>query len=98
MPNRELNPMTNPTLGRHLGRWAEVYFTTPAEQREQAVLELLRALEHEESEHPELAIASEDRGSSFSEAETSDHIAALEAAVREFEASSTTCSRARGFN
>ena len=89
MPNPELNPMTNPTLGRHLGRWAEVYFTTPAEQREQAVLELLRALEHEESEHPELAIASEDDGSSFSEAETSDHIAALEAAVREFEASST---------
>jgi len=81
--------MTNPTLGRHLGRWAEVYFTTPAEQREQAVLELLRALEHEESEHPELAIASEDRGPSLSEAETSDHIAALEAAVREFEVPST---------
>jgi len=82
--------MTNPTLGRHLGRWAEVYFTTPAEQREQAVLELLRALEHEEREHPELAIASEEHSpSSFSEAETSDHIAALEAAVREFEASST---------
>ena len=89
MPNPELNPMTNPTLGRHLGRWAEVYFTTPAEQREQAVLELLRALEHEESEHPELAIASEDRGPSLSEAETSDHIAALEAAVREFEVPST---------
>jgi hypothetical protein len=30
-----------------MGRWAEVYFTSPPEKREQAVLELLRELEHE---------------------------------------------------
>lgn len=45
----DLNPMTNPTLGRHLGRWAEVYFTTPEDQREQAVHELLLELQREEA-------------------------------------------------
>jgi TPR repeat protein len=44
-----LNPMLNPTLGRNLGRWAHVYFTSPPEKREQAVLELLRELEAESS-------------------------------------------------
>src|SRR5215510_4464900 len=39
--------MLNPTLGRNLGRWAHVYFTSPPEKREQAVLELLRELEAE---------------------------------------------------
>jgi hypothetical protein len=47
LPNPELNPMQNPTLGRNLGRWAQVYFTTPPEKREQAVVELLRELEAE---------------------------------------------------
>jgi hypothetical protein len=47
LPNPELNPMQNPTLGRNLGRWAQVYFTTPPEKREQAVGELLRELEAE---------------------------------------------------
>lgn len=32
-----------------MGRWAEVYFTSPPEKREQAVLELLRELEGEDS-------------------------------------------------
>lgn len=41
----ELSPLTNPVLGRNMGRWAEVYFTNPPEKREQAVLELLRELE-----------------------------------------------------
>ena len=41
----ELNPLQNPTLGRNLGRWAQVYFTNPPEKREQAVVELLRELE-----------------------------------------------------
>jgi cytoskeletal protein RodZ len=40
----ELNPMTNTLLAQHMGRWAEVYFTTPAEKREEAVRELLREL------------------------------------------------------
>src|SRR2546429_1638537 len=41
----ELNPLQNPTLGRNLGRWAQVYFSNPPEKREQAVVELLRELE-----------------------------------------------------
>src|SRR5882762_235303 len=41
----ELNPLQNPTLGRNLGRWAQVYFTNPPEKREQAVIDLLRELE-----------------------------------------------------
>ena len=45
LPSPELNPLTNPVLGRNMGRWAEVYFTSPPEKREQAVQELLRELE-----------------------------------------------------
>ena len=44
LPDPELNPLLNPVLGAHMGRWAEVYFTTPPERREQAVFELLREL------------------------------------------------------
>jgi hypothetical protein len=40
-----LNPLLNPLLASHMGRWAEVYFTNPPEKREQAVSELLRELE-----------------------------------------------------
>ncbi len=36
-----------------MGRWAEVYFTSPPERREQAVLELLRELEAERSRQDE---------------------------------------------
>lgn len=45
LPLPELNPLLNPLLGQHMGRWAEVYFTSPPEKREEAVLELLRELE-----------------------------------------------------
>jgi hypothetical protein len=45
LPDAELNPLLNPTLGQHLDRWAEVYFTNPPEKREEAVLELLRELQ-----------------------------------------------------
>lgn len=45
LPDAELNPLLNPTLAQHLDRWAEVYFTSPPEKREQAVLELLRELQ-----------------------------------------------------
>ena len=41
----ELNPLLNPLLAENMGRWAEVYFTSPPEKRDQAVLELLRELE-----------------------------------------------------
>lgn len=45
MPDPDLNPLTNPILARNLGKWAQVYFTTPREQRDHAVGELLRELE-----------------------------------------------------
>ena len=40
----ELNPILNPLLAAHMGRWAEVYFTSPPDKREQAVADLLREL------------------------------------------------------
>ena len=46
LPDPELNPLLNPLLAAHMGRWAEVYFTNPPEKREQAVAELLRELEN----------------------------------------------------
>jgi len=47
LPEPELNPLLNPLLGQHMGRWAEVYFTSPPEKREQAVTELLHELQAE---------------------------------------------------
>lgn len=44
LPDPELNPMLNPLLAANMGRWAEVYFTSPPERREQAVAELIREL------------------------------------------------------
>jgi TPR repeat protein len=49
LPDPELNPLMNPTLGKNLGRWAQVYFTSSPETREQAVGQLLRELERGES-------------------------------------------------
>ena len=46
LPNPDLNPMMNPTLGKNLGLWAQVYFTSPPEKREEAVQQLLRDLEN----------------------------------------------------
>ena len=45
LPSAELNPLINPLLAENMGRWAEVYFTTPPESREQAVMELLHELQ-----------------------------------------------------
>ncbi len=45
LPDPRLNPMINPRLGKNLGRWADVYYTTPPEKRDAAVLELVRELE-----------------------------------------------------
>lgn len=47
LPNPDLNPMVNQTLGRNLGRWAQVYFTNAPENRDKAVGDLLRELEDE---------------------------------------------------
>src|SRR5258708_11834627 len=41
-----------------MGRWAEVYFTSPREKREQAVLELLRELQGENSKPEETIVTS----------------------------------------
>jgi hypothetical protein len=45
LPPAELNPLLNPLLAQNMGRWAEVYFTSPPEKRDEAVLALLRELE-----------------------------------------------------
>jgi len=47
LPRPELNPLLNPILTDNMGRWAEVYFTSPPERREEAVIELLHELEKE---------------------------------------------------
>jgi len=52
LPDPELNPLLNPLLAANMGRWAEVYFTSPPEKREQAVAELVRELEDQSSADP----------------------------------------------
>ena len=49
LPRPELNPLVNQLLADNMGRWAEVYFTSPPEKREEAVVELLRELEAQKS-------------------------------------------------
>jgi hypothetical protein len=46
-PSPELNPLTNPVLEQHLGRWAKIYFSTPPAKREQAVNNLLEEIMRE---------------------------------------------------
>jgi hypothetical protein len=53
LPLPELNPLLNPLLGRHMGRWAEVYFTAAPENRDEAVLALLHQLESEAATEPQ---------------------------------------------
>jgi hypothetical protein len=57
LPPPELNPLLNPLLAENMGRWAQVYFTSPPEKREQAIQELLRELEAEKSARAEAAVA-----------------------------------------
>jgi hypothetical protein len=51
LPPPELNPLLNPLLAENMGRWAQVYFTSPPEKRDEAVHELLRELEAEHEAH-----------------------------------------------
>ena len=51
----ELNPLLNPLLNKNMGRWAEVYFTSPPNKRAQAVRELVRELRSREL-HNRLAL------------------------------------------
>jgi hypothetical protein len=47
LPPEELNPLMNPLLAQNMGRWAEVYFTSLPENRDQAVTDLLEELRAE---------------------------------------------------
>jgi hypothetical protein len=60
LPRPDLNPLLNPLLAENMGRWAEVYFTSAPEKREEAVLELLRELQARKSDNlpPESQAAS----------------------------------------
>ncbi len=49
LPDPELNPMTNPLLAKNMGRWAEVYYTSIPEKRDEAVQKLLKELREEEA-------------------------------------------------
>ena len=49
LPRPDLNPLMNPVLAENMGKWAEVYFTSPPEKREEAVQELVRQLESGET-------------------------------------------------
>jgi len=53
LPDPELNPLLNPLLAAHMGRWAEVYFTTPPERRGQAIADLLKELESTSPPQPD---------------------------------------------
>jgi hypothetical protein len=55
LPRPELNPLLNPLLADNMGRWAEVYFTSAPEKREEAVLDLLRELQARNSEQTNLS-------------------------------------------
>jgi hypothetical protein len=65
LPPPELNPLLNPILGQNMGRWAEVYFTSPPEKREQAVLDLLRELQGENPAPEAPAAGSEQESQPF---------------------------------
>jgi hypothetical protein len=58
LPRPELNPLLNPLLGENMGRWAEVYFTSPPEKREEAVLELLRELQGDDCRSEDAVVTS----------------------------------------
>jgi hypothetical protein len=62
LPDPELNPLLNPLLAAHMGRWAEVYFTNPPEKRGQAVSELLRELENASPPEPAYVQRTADEG------------------------------------
>lgn len=72
LPDPETNPLLNPLLAAHMGRWAEVYFTSPPEKRGEAVAELLRELENQSSSQPAITPVLE-------AAETGNEAAATEA-------------------
>ena len=51
----ELDPLLNSILAQNMSRWAAVYFASAPENREQAVLQLLRQLEAEDAVREDVA-------------------------------------------
>lgn len=49
LPNARVNPLLNPLLAKHLGRWAHIYYTASVDKREAAVEKLVLELEAEEA-------------------------------------------------
>lgn len=60
LPDPELNPLLNPLLAAHMGRWAEVYFTTPPERRGQAIADLLKELESTSPPQPDSQVLADE--------------------------------------
>jgi hypothetical protein len=84
LPDPELNPLLNPLLAAHMGRWAEVYFTAPPEKREQAVSELLRELKNASASEP--ASAEPDSAASGSvEDGSAEYVSAQPGSVQVFD-------------
>jgi hypothetical protein len=52
VPDPEMNPLLNPLLAANMGRWAEVYFTTPPQKRAEAIAALIRELERAQPAAP----------------------------------------------
>jgi hypothetical protein len=71
LPPPELNPLLNPLLAENMGRWAQVYFTSPPEKRDEAVHELLRELEAENSMRAKTGVAAPSSDTSSSAAPSS---------------------------
>jgi hypothetical protein len=61
LPDPELNPLLNPLLATHMGRWAEVYFTSPPEKRAQAVSDLVRELASNSTPDPASSQRNDDK-------------------------------------
>jgi len=90
LPSPELNPLLNPLLAQNMGRWAEVYFTSPPEKREQAVLELLRELQ---AENPQTIVASTPPASLVLEPSTSQPVVAPPSPLAEGQQAGVRCHR-----
>jgi hypothetical protein len=73
LPQRELNPLLNPLLAANMGRWAEVYFTSAPERREQAVADLLRELESNSPSEISSPQQASGQRSFFEEVDRGDH-------------------------
>ena len=96
VPDPNLNPLSNPVLGQHMGRWAEVYFTTPPEKRREAVEELLRELAADSKGGKTAVENSSERGEGphqFMESRSSSEVVPLPVVCRQCGEESPTSQR-----